>query len=155
MPQETVDVLQKQQQFLMNVVGDFTEEHADYKPTGEMMTVAQQVRHIARVTDWFREGAFGSGFNMDFESEAVEMMKPVTLEQAREELNRSFRELFERVGPLSHEEVSAPMAPNPILGECPKFVALNANGDHIAHHRGALTVYLRLLGMTPKMVYMD
>jgi uncharacterized damage-inducible protein DinB len=28
-----------------------------------------------------------------------------------------------------------------------------AQGDHTAHHRGALSVYLRLLGVVPPMVY--
>ena len=154
MAPQTVDLLQKQRHFLSNVLADFKEEHADFKPIEGMMTVAQQVRHIARTTDWFREGAFGSGFNMDFESEMAEMVKPVSLAEAKAELDAAFDAVIALADKMSDAELNAPMAPNPILGECPKFVALAANGDHIAHHRGALTVYLRLLGVTPKMVYM-
>jgi hypothetical protein len=35
--------------------------------------------------------------------------------------------------------------------------AISARGstDHTAHHRGALTVYSRLLGKVPKMPYAD
>ena len=45
----------------------------------------------------------------------------------------------------------------PITGEvmkgAPKLAIINAITDHSAHHRGALSVYARLLGKTPKMPY--
>jgi len=37
----------------------------------------------------------------------------------------------------------------------PRLVVIGAISDHTAHHRGALTVYARLLGKEPKMPYMD
>ena len=55
----------------------------------------------------------------------------------------------------SDEEWSAPLLPGPIMGGMPRFVIFGAMTDHSAHHRGALTVYSRLLGKVPPMPYMD
>jgi uncharacterized damage-inducible protein DinB len=41
------------------------------------------------------------------------------------------------------------------MGGVPRFAITNALTDHTAHHRGALTVYARLLGLVPPMPYMD
>ncbi|MCB2156082.1 DinB family protein [bacterium] len=153
MAPQAVATVQPQRQFLMNVLKDFKEEHENFKPTDDMMTVAQQIRHIARVTDWFREAGFGAGFNMDFEAEMAEMVKPVTLAQAMAELNEAFDRFMEVAEKATEAEIFAPLPPNPILGEAPRIVIFSANADHVAHHRGALTVYQRLLGMTPRMAY--
>jgi uncharacterized damage-inducible protein DinB len=55
----------------------------------------------------------------------------------------------------SAQEMTAPMPDNPIFGPAPRMLVIHANADHTAHHRGALSVYLRLLGKTPKMPYID
>ena len=41
------------------------------------------------------------------------------------------------------------------MGGLPRSAIFGAITDHTAHHRGALTVYARLLGKTPPMPYMD
>jgi uncharacterized damage-inducible protein DinB len=41
------------------------------------------------------------------------------------------------------------------MGGLPKHAIWTAVLDHTAHHRGALTVYSRLLGKVPAMPYMD
>ena len=55
----------------------------------------------------------------------------------------------------SDEEWVAPLAPGPIMGGLPRFTIFGALTDHSAHHRGALTVYARLLGKVPPMPYME
>jgi uncharacterized damage-inducible protein DinB len=41
------------------------------------------------------------------------------------------------------------------MGGAPRLSVIGAISDHTAHHRGALTVYSRLLGKVPKLPYMD
>jgi uncharacterized damage-inducible protein DinB len=41
------------------------------------------------------------------------------------------------------------------MGGLPRYAIVSALTDHTAHHRGALTVYARLLGLVPPMPYMD
>lgn len=151
--EQAAQAIRQQRHFLSKVIGDLRPEHADFRPVEGMMTAAQQVRHIAMTTRWFSDGAFGPGFDMDFEAFERENHRPVPLAGAVAELDREFEALLAIVSPMSGEELEAPMAPNAILGEAPKSVLIHANGDHIAHHRGVLTVYLRLRGLRPKLIY--
>jgi uncharacterized damage-inducible protein DinB len=118
-----------------------------------MMTTAQQINHVAQTNRWFREGAFGSGFDLDFEKlEAVNKVE-VTLEVAKAELDKQYASLIAFLETQSEADMQAPMPENPIFGNAPKSVVFHAQADHTAHHRGALSVYLRLLGVTPPMIY--
>ena len=47
------------------------------------------------------------------------------------------------------------LAEGPIMGGMPRISIFGALTDHSAHHRGALTVYSRLLGKVPPMPYME
>ncbi len=151
--QQIVQQMRKEEQFLHNIIDDFSTEQGDFAPAEGMMTVAQQIHHIAYTVDWFREGAFGAGFNMDFEALEAEVRRPITLQEALGELKATYDAYVASLEPMSEQELMAPMAPNPIFGEAPKVAVLSAQADHTAHHRGALSVYLRLLGITPKMIY--
>ncbi|MFA6239435.1 MAG: DinB family protein [Candidatus Hydrogenedentales bacterium] len=143
------DELRAERKLLRNILKDFKSAHADFRPTDGMMTVAQQVHHIAYTVKWFQEGAFGTGFSMEAENK-----KARTLEEATKELDAAYDGYIAFVEPLSEAVLHEPLPPNPIM-QGPRLVVIGAQRDHTAHHRGALTVYLRLLGVTPTMVYAD
>ncbi len=42
-----------------------------------------------------------------------------------------------------------------IGGDLPRIAIVGAMAEHMAHHRGALSVYARLLGYAPPMPYAD
>lgn len=148
-------LVNRERHYLNNILKDFTDEHSDFRPTEDMMTTAQQIKHIAQTTSWFMEGAFGAGFDMDFEAYLEEMKKPVTLEEAQRKLYATYDNFVEKLETMSEEELLAPMQDNQIFGNAPKMVVVTANSEHTAHHRGVLSVYLRLLGITPTMVYTE
>ncbi len=139
--------------FLSNAIGQFEPQHADFRPVDGMMTVSQQIRHIGATLLWFQEGAFGTGFDMDFAKHEVELRNPVTLDQAKAELDAAWDQIIGFVEKMTEAELQSNMAPNPIMGPIPKELAVGGAMDHTAHHRGILTVYLRMLGITPKMIY--
>ena len=58
----------------------------------------------------------------------------------------------ETIRNASDTELMAPFVDEFIKG-APKLVIVNVIKDHTAHHRGALSVYVRLLGKTPTMPY--
>jgi uncharacterized damage-inducible protein DinB len=143
------------QKFLNTLLQGFTEEQGQFTPVPGMMTVAQQVRHIARTVDWFREAVFGAGFDMDFEKWVAEDRLPCTLTEAREQLTLSFDALCAAVQPMTAVELCQSMGPTPLMPGASRLQILSAITDHTAHHRGSLAVYLRLLGQIPPMVYTD
>ncbi len=148
-------MVRREQKYLMNIVRSFKPDHGDFRPVDGMMSVAQQVRHIALTVKWFREGAFGAGFDMDFGKLEAENQRSVALDASVKELEETYSAYAEFLGSLRAAELLAPMPPNAIFWEAPKMAVLSAGADHTAHHRGALSVYLRLLGITPVMVYTE
>lgn len=155
-PQVFAEEVRHQREFFNRSTRIFTEEHAAYAPAAGMMTVAQQVAHAAHTIDWFRVGAFRTeGFDMDFESHAREIMAVTSLAEARKWFDASTDEFANFLAARSMEELTAPIAPGMVMGGAPALASVGALGDHTAHHRGALTVYARLLGLTPPMPYME
>jgi uncharacterized damage-inducible protein DinB len=53
----------------------------------------------------------------------------------------------------SPEELAAALPAGPVMGGQPITDIVWAMVEHTAHHRGALTVYSRLLGKVPPMPY--
>ncbi len=133
-------------------------EEADsgFAPKPEMFTVAQLVAHTAQTVDWFMQGAFAeAGFSMDFEGMDREVRAVTSLAAAREWFASSCKAAAGVIDGHSDEEWGGPLAEGPIMGGMPRMAVFGALTDHSAHHRGALTVYSRLLGKVPAMPYME
>jgi len=132
------------------------EADSSFAPKEGMFTTAQQVAHVAQTIDWFVEGAFANGgFCMDFESMDKQVRATTSLAAAREWMERACKNAHAVVDQHSDMDWMAPLPPGPIMGGQPRMVIFGAMTDHSAHHRGALTVYSRLLGKVPPMPYMD
>lgn len=130
-----------------------TEEDSGFRPTPEMMTVAGQVAHAAQTIDWFREGGLSDNWQMDFEAAAGETAKIDSLATARTWMADAWGRLRQAVEASSNEELAAILPDNPILPGRPRYHTIEGIVDHTGHHRGALSVYARLLGKTPDMPY--
>lgn len=153
--QQAALFVNKERTYLRNIIKDFRSEHGDFRPVEGMLTVAQHINHVALTIAWFREGAFGSGFDMDFEKIEKTNHEPVSLEAALTRLDEEYDGYATFLADKTQSELLAPMADNPIFGAIPRISAIFAQSDHTAHHRGALSVYLRLLGITPMMIYAE
>lgn len=132
------------------------EEDSGFAPAKEMFTVAQLVAHVAQTIDWFMAGMFSpTGFDLDFEKHIVPVMACSSLGAARQWFARAVSGAIEAVGSKSDAELLQPLPQGPVMGGAPRLEVIGAINDHTAHHRGALTVYSRLLGKVPKMPYAD
>jgi uncharacterized damage-inducible protein DinB len=155
-PMAIAEQLKSTKEFFDRSTRPLAEEDSNFKAFPEAFTVAQQVAHTAQTIDWFFEGAFRpEGFDMDFEKAAQETMAITSLAAARKMLDEAFAKAIGAAESKSAEEWAAHLPPNPIFGEVPRFVIIGGLVDHTAHHRGALTVYTRLLGKIPPMPYGD
>ena len=152
-PADFAQLARSDQRFLDNIIAAIPPGSDDYAPFDGSLTVAQQVRHIAQTIHWFREGIFKGNFAMDFEAAERAMKEPCTLAQAREELAGAWDALVAAIEGSTAETLAAPIPPNPLFGEMARWQVLLGNTDHTAHHRGALSVYLRGLGVKPPMPY--
>lgn len=133
-----------------------TEANSSFAPTPEEMPVAAVVAHAAQTIEWFLKGAFDAkGFDTDFEKMHKEVHACTSLDAARTWLNAATERGKAAAASHTAEEWAEPLAPGPIMGGLPRYSILGALTDHTAHHRGALSVYARLLGLVPPMPYME
>lgn len=147
--------LRATRQFFDRSTDCLEEADSEFRPKPEMFSVAQQVSHVAQTIDWFIDGVFGpKGFDVDFPAHEAEVRKITSLKAAREWLDRATENAVSVIGKKSPEELAAPLPKDSIMGASPKGAALGGLVEHTSHHRGALTVYSRLLGKTPSMPYM-
>ncbi len=92
---------------------------------------------------------------MDFETMDKQVRATTSLAAAREWMHRACSKAGQVIEAHTDDEWQAPLPPGPIMGGMPRLSIFGALTDHSAHHRGALTVYSRLLGKVPAMPYMD
>ena len=131
----------------------FSEEDSSYAPQPKLYTVAGHVAHAADSVDWFVEGAFGNGWDMEFEALIARAKTVTSLKEATDWLERACGNISKVVGAASDAELFKPIADTRIMEGAPRSAIVSAVTDHTAHHRGALAVYARLLGKEPPMPY--
>ena len=154
-PEILADQLRSSKEFLDRATRNLSEDDSNYKPTEDSLTTAQQMGHIAHTVDWFVDGAFGDGFDMNFEEHIMQLKDLNSLTEARAKCTDSYNRAIEVLLSKKPEEVLAPMPEGPIMGGAPKLTIVSGIVEHTAHHRGALSVYTRLCGKVPPMPYMD
>ncbi len=130
------------------------EEHSGFRPTESGYTVAAHVAHVALTVDWFLEGAFGDGFDFDVESHDAQARAVTSLAEARLQLEAAFQRATVRLTTAADDELQAALPDGPVMGGEPIAAIVGGIEEHTAHHRGALAVYSRLLGLEPPMPYM-
>lgn len=152
----TIKELTSSKEFFDRSTRVLEESDSGFRPKEETMTVAQQVAHVAATIDWFVEGASRpEGFDLDFERAAKELEKVQSLAQARQMLTKAYDNAIQFIHSRTAAQLAQPLPPGPVMGGEPIHNIFIAIIEHTAHHRGALTVYSRLLGKVPPMPYMD
>jgi uncharacterized damage-inducible protein DinB len=125
-----------------------------FRPQAGMMTVAQQVAHTAQTLDWFVQGAGRpEGFDLNFAEQGKALAAVTSLAAARRMLESAYENVIRFLRSRSPEDLARPLPPGPVMGGQPCSDIVWAMVEHTAHHRGALTVYSRLLGKVPPMPY--
>lgn len=139
--------------YFRGTASGFDEDDSGFAPDPEMFTVAGQVAHVADTVDWFVEGAFGAGWDMDFAGFEARIRAVSSLAEANAWLERAFDAAIGAVGSATEEELRAPVPDDRMMKGMPRAGIVNGIVDHTAHHRGSLAVYLRVMGRKPVMPY--
>ena len=130
------------------------EADSNFRPHEEMMTVAQQVAHAAQTLDWFIDGATQQkGFDLNFEEHAKDLKNVKSLAEARGRLDVACQRAVDFLRSRTPEELARPLPAGPVMGGQPASDIVWSMVEHTAHHRGAMTVYSRMLGKVPPMPY--
>ena len=154
-PETAVAELQSIRTFFNRSTSVLTDDDSELRPSDGMYSTKQQFAHVAQTIDWFLAGAFGPGFNMNFEGLNKELDSVSNLSEARQWFERSIDSAVARLASTSQQELESTLPADCVLGAVPRAYIVGAIADHTAHHRGALTVYARLQGKVPAMPYME
>jgi len=146
--------LEMHRTFFLRSTACFRPQDAGFAPAPGMFSVAGQIAHAAVTVDWFVAGAFRpEGFDMDFAAHEREARACTALQPALDRFTASYAAAITRFASCTLADLQQPIAAGPIMGGAPRLAIVEALADHTAHHRGALTVYARLLGLAPAMPY--
>ena len=145
--------LRSTQKFFKTTLSVLDSADEAYAPQPEMYTVAGHVAHAASSVDWFIAGAFGEGWDLDFDADIAKAKAVTSLDDANAWLDRAFDNAVAVVSAASDEELMAPIPDPAIMEGAPRAAVVSGIVDHTAHHRGSLAVYARLLGKVPEMPY--
>jgi uncharacterized damage-inducible protein DinB len=149
-----VNGLRKMKAFFDKSTSLLEEGDSGFSPKPGMYTVANHVAHAAQTVDWFVNGAFGGkGFDMDFAGRDVKVRSVASLREARAWMDRAVENAVKMVGAKTLAELEEPFPRDEIMAGMAKGSIVQGIAEHTAHHRGALTVYARLLGKVPPMPY--
>ncbi|MDE2754012.1 MAG: DinB family protein [Gemmatimonadota bacterium] len=145
--------LKTSHKYMKSTISIFEEEDAGFAPQPELYTVAGHIAHAADSVEWFVEGAFGKGWNMDFDGLIAAARAVETLQEANAWLDRAFEKAIATFESASAEDLAGTIPDESIMKGAPRAAIVGPIVDHTAHHRGALTVYARLLGKVAPMPY--
>ncbi len=127
------------------LVDQFPEDKMGFKPTEESRTVAQTVVHMyafmVEALETVRDGKFEMSEPPVFDT------KPEVLAYMDLQVDNAYNIL----GELTNEQLATSITS--FGKEMPASYFLTFAYDEHWHHRGALTVYLRLCGIEPLMIY--
>jgi uncharacterized damage-inducible protein DinB len=153
MKEGLITELKAAQKFFSKSTECFEESDSDFSPNPELYSVAAHLQHVADTIEWFIEGGFGKGWDMDFEQHISESKSQKSLAASRKNLEAAFKHAQEVILNTSEKELMEPIPDKNIMDGAPRLTIVGAIAEHTAHHRGALTVYARLLGKVPPMPY--
>ena len=130
--------LQTQKNFFMNTIDCLDEDDSNFKPA-DVITGPGNI-FVATA----KKMVYGE-VNIDMIAGPSEI--GVLADRGKEKTIEKFQSCTEA-------ELMEPIKAEIMNGD-PKMVIIYSLADHTAHHRGALAVYARLLGKTPKMPYAE
>jgi uncharacterized damage-inducible protein DinB len=136
-------------QTLMKVIGAFTDETLDFKPHEKNMTAGDLIWHILTVEKMFLVGATTGEFPMD-----QAPARPTTVKGLQEAYTAQHEKLMDTFSKTPATNLQKPLS---FMGmpAMPQGEYVRWHEGHLIHHRGQLSVYLRLAGLKVPAIYGD
>jgi uncharacterized damage-inducible protein DinB len=146
--------LKKETENTRRILNNLKDEHWDYKPHEKSMSLGGLVTHIVELHNWIHSAITKDiyDFQVDYQPR-----KPSTLEELKLELEENLKKNTEFINSKTEDFWTSNwklQAGNHTLAEMPKIGAYRfIITNHLIHHRGQLTVYMRLLNLPLPGIY--
>lgn len=144
--------LENENKGMLAVLEHLPEDKLQYKPHEKLKTFAELTHHIYATGTWFTTimETGKADFTGGGEGPPVPGTKAALIEACR----KMSREMAEKAASLSAETLAKEI-PFGNFGTYPAVAYLDWHLNHLIHHRGQLTVYLRTMGAKVPAIYGD
>lgn len=127
----------------------------DWRPHEKSMAIGRLATHIADLLRWWRVTLLSDGFDMT--ARPPSRPRPATTEDLLELWDQNAAALRPVLADVSDDDLTADWSirmGEKVLSTQPRHLAMRRWGmSHIVHHRGQLSVYLRLLNIPVPSIY--
>ncbi len=131
------------------------DERFDWKPHDKSFTLVQLAGHTARLPEW--AGTVVGQDELDLGADYTPPEPPQTRDELLDLCDRSADAFKEALQDCADDHLQGPWKlrkGDTVLFDLPRFAAIRGFVlNHMLHHRGQLSVYLRLLDVPLPMVY--
>ena len=130
------------------------DEDLSFRPHEKSMSLGSLAGHIVDLHNWISDALTKNDFNLatDFKP-----LKPTRVSELKEALDEGYKRNEKTIDTFPEEEWFTNWTmrvDNYVIAEMPKLAALRfVINNHLIHHRGQLTVYLRLLDIPVPGMY--
>ncbi len=138
------------------VIERVPQEHLAWKPHPKSFSIGELAQHLANLPFWPAQIACHDSFDISALPDRISTPL-ATVEEILERFDANAERLLSAIGSMPDEALSRPYTlrnGSQVMSTMPKADALRRMGmSHLIHHRGQLTVYLRLLDVPVPGLY--
>lgn len=151
--EEMVSIMESQKAYTLEVLNLMPEDKFDYRPTEDVRSFAELFKHMAGSFRLQQKMLTGKFTTIEEEFPAVQQLEKsqMSKQEIANLLSGEFDNMIALAGRLSEKDLKAtfvfsffPGAPEKTYRE-----VLTSSRDHLTHHRGQATTYLRINGVKP------
>lgn len=130
------------------------DEDLSFRPHEKSMSLGALAGHVVELHNWVSDALTKNDFNLATD---YKPFRPSTVAELKEALDSGYKKNEQTLDAFPEEEWFnqwTMRVDSYVIGEMPKIAALRyVINNHLIHHRGQLTVYLRLLDIPVPGLY--
>lgn len=128
------------------LISKLEDQHLDWRPHAKSMTTGELVGHVIDLHNWVNQALVLEDFNL---ATNFVPSKPKTIQEAIEDLDSSYSKNIDVINSLTDEDwqkLWTMRFGDYVISELPRVDAFrHIIYNHLIHHRGQLSVYLRMM----------
>lgn len=146
--------LEREKDNTLRVINNLVDNKFDYKPHPKSMSLGQLANHIVELHNWIEVALTTEAFDLHTDYKPYTYNTVADLSKALEADYLKNKTAIENLDEADYLKSWTLKAGDHVIASVPKAAALRfIVTNHLIHHRGQLTVYMRLLDIPVPGVY--
>lgn len=146
--------LERETNSTRRIIDRLKDEDLAFRPHEKSMSLGALIGHVVELHNWVATALTKNDFNLQTD---YKPFKPSTVAELKQALDEGYKANEQTLNTFPEDEwfkTWTMRVGDYVIGEMPKLGALRfVINNHLIHHRGQLTVYLRLLNIPVPGLY--